>query len=109
MDGRSGGVGGCVIGGGRAQNKRVTVGCGVHGRGGSLTRILFLWIAAILAAPSIHRCLLVSLPFNHHPHLHAGIIHSEMPKVTDGILHGFQLWINLPKKDKMCKPRCDRV
>ncbi len=35
-----------------------------------------------------------------------GIIHSEMPKVTDGILWGFQLWINLPKKDKMCKPRC---
>lgn len=34
-----------------------------------------------------------------------GIIHSEMPKVTDGILWGFQLWINLPKKDKMCKPR----
>ncbi|KAJ9521938.1 hypothetical protein QJQ45_024814 [Haematococcus lacustris] len=34
-----------------------------------------------------------------------GIIHSEMPKVTDGVLHGFQLWINLPQKDKMCKPR----
>eukprot|EP00798_Chlamydomonas_sp_ICE-L_P021311 gene21311-28242_t len=34
-----------------------------------------------------------------------GIIHSEMPKVTTGMLHGFQLWINLPKKDKMCKPR----
>jgi hypothetical protein len=36
-------------------------------------------------------------------------VHSEMPKVTDGILHGFQLWINLPKKDKMCKPRCARL
>ena len=34
-----------------------------------------------------------------------GIIHSEMPKGTTGMLHGFQLWINLPKKDKMCKPR----
>lgn len=34
-----------------------------------------------------------------------GIIHSEMPKSTEGILHGFQLWINLPAKDKMCKPR----
>jgi quercetin 2,3-dioxygenase len=34
-----------------------------------------------------------------------GIIHSEMPKVTDGVLHGFQLWINLPAKDKMTKPR----
>lgn len=34
-----------------------------------------------------------------------GIIHSEMPVVTEGDLHGFQLWINLPKKDKMIKPR----
>lgn len=34
-----------------------------------------------------------------------GIIHSEMPVVTSGQLHGFQLWINLPAKDKMCKPR----
>ncbi|KAG1659279.1 hypothetical protein FOA52_008208 [Chlamydomonas sp. UWO 241] len=34
-----------------------------------------------------------------------GIIHSEMPRPTEGILHGFQLWINLPAKDKMCKPR----
>lgn len=33
-----------------------------------------------------------------------GIIHSEMPVVTSGDLHGFQLWINLPAKDKMCKP-----
>jgi len=34
-----------------------------------------------------------------------GIVHSEMPKSTEGMLHGFQLWINLPKRDKMCKPR----
>jgi redox-sensitive bicupin YhaK (pirin superfamily) len=34
-----------------------------------------------------------------------GIVHSEMPKVTEGMLWGFQLWINLPKKDKMVKPR----
>jgi len=34
-----------------------------------------------------------------------GIIHSEMPKVTTGDLWGFQLWINLPAKDKMMKPR----
>lgn len=34
-----------------------------------------------------------------------GIIHSEMPRGTDGMLWGFQLWINLPAKDKMCKPR----
>mmetsp|Transcript_18947 Transcript_18947/g.53090 ORF Transcript_18947/g.53090 Transcript_18947/m.53090 type:complete len:296 (+) Transcript_18947:138-1025(+) len=33
-----------------------------------------------------------------------GIIHSEMPKVTHSMLHGFQLWINLPAKHKMCKP-----
>ena len=35
-----------------------------------------------------------------------GIIHSEMPVVTQGDLWGFQLWINLPRKDKMVKPRC---
>jgi redox-sensitive bicupin YhaK (pirin superfamily) len=35
-----------------------------------------------------------------------GIIHSEMPKVTAGDLWGFQLWLNLPAKDKMVKPRC---
>jgi quercetin 2,3-dioxygenase len=34
-----------------------------------------------------------------------GIIHSEMPRSTDGKIHGFQLWINLPAKDKMVKPR----
>ena len=35
-----------------------------------------------------------------------GIIHSEMPAPTeDKMLHGFQLWINLPAKDKMVKPR----
>lgn len=34
-----------------------------------------------------------------------GIIHSEMPKQKDGLLWGFQLWINLPAADKMCEPR----
>ena len=34
-----------------------------------------------------------------------GIVHSEMPRVTEGNLWGFQLWINLPKKDKMVEPR----
>jgi len=34
-----------------------------------------------------------------------GIVHSEMPQITTGDLHGFQLWINLPAKDKMIKPR----
>jgi hypothetical protein len=30
-----------------------------------------------------------------------GVIHSEMPEQTEGRLHGFQLWVNLPAKDKM--------
>jgi hypothetical protein len=31
-----------------------------------------------------------------------GIVHSEMPEQEQGLVHGFQLWLNLPKKDKMC-------
>ncbi|CAG9460114.1 unnamed protein product [Pedinophyceae sp. YPF-701] len=35
-----------------------------------------------------------------------GIIHSEMPEMEPGEpLWGFQLWQNLPAKDKMCKPQ----
>lgn len=30
-----------------------------------------------------------------------GIIHSEMPQQQNGRMHGFQLWINLPSKEKM--------
>ncbi len=30
-----------------------------------------------------------------------GVIHSEMPKQIDGLLWGFQLWLNLPAKRKM--------
>ncbi|MFM9971880.1 MAG: pirin family protein [Burkholderiales bacterium] len=30
-----------------------------------------------------------------------GIIHSEMPQQTEGRLRGFQLWLNLPAKEKM--------
>ena len=33
-----------------------------------------------------------------------GIIHEEMPEQTDGLLKGFQLWVNLPAKDKMSAP-----
>ena len=33
-----------------------------------------------------------------------GIIHSEMPAMSEGRLHGFQLWINMPAKLKMSKP-----
>ena len=38
----------------------------------------------------------------------SGVIHSEMPEKEfsqkGGTMHGFQLWVNLPKKDKMMKP-----
>ena len=33
-----------------------------------------------------------------------GVIHSETPEQTDGLLKGFQLWLNLPKKLKMIDP-----
>jgi redox-sensitive bicupin YhaK (pirin superfamily) len=33
-----------------------------------------------------------------------GIVHSEMPEQTDGLLHGFQLWVNLPASQKMTAP-----
>lgn len=38
-----------------------------------------------------------------------GIIHSEMPTskmmLEGGMMHGFQIWVNLPAKDKMMNPR----
>ncbi len=34
----------------------------------------------------------------------SGIIHSEMPAMSEGKLQGFQLWINMPAKLKMSKP-----
>jgi redox-sensitive bicupin YhaK (pirin superfamily) len=33
-----------------------------------------------------------------------GIVHSEMPEQQDGMLEGFQLWINLPSSHKMTAP-----
>jgi len=33
-----------------------------------------------------------------------GILHSEMPVLGSGEVHGFQLWINLSQKDKMIEP-----
>jgi quercetin 2,3-dioxygenase len=33
-----------------------------------------------------------------------GVIHSEMPEQEAGRMEGFQLWLNLPAKDKMCAP-----
>ena len=34
-----------------------------------------------------------------------GIIHSEMPKQEEGLMWGFQLWVNLPEAKKMSEPR----
>jgi quercetin 2,3-dioxygenase len=34
-----------------------------------------------------------------------GIIHSEMPQQEDGLMWGFQLWVNLPAREKMRDPR----
>ena len=33
-----------------------------------------------------------------------GIVHSEMPEQEDGLMSGFQLWVNLPKAEKMKDP-----
>lgn len=34
----------------------------------------------------------------------SGVIHSEMPQQTAGMMRGFQLWINLPASEKMSEP-----
>ena len=43
----------------------------------------------------------------------SGVIHSEMPEKefskNGGKLHGFQLWVNLPKSNKMMKPRYQEI
>jgi redox-sensitive bicupin YhaK (pirin superfamily) len=33
-----------------------------------------------------------------------GVIHSEMPEQEEGVMEGFQLWLNLPGKNKMRAP-----
>ncbi|MBK8169589.1 MAG: pirin family protein [Sandaracinaceae bacterium] len=33
-----------------------------------------------------------------------GIVHSEMPAQREGLFSGFQLWVNLPAREKMCAP-----
>jgi redox-sensitive bicupin YhaK (pirin superfamily) len=33
-----------------------------------------------------------------------GVVHSEMPEQDAGRMEGFQLWLNLPARDKMCTP-----
>jgi redox-sensitive bicupin YhaK (pirin superfamily) len=43
----------------------------------------------------------------------AGVVHSEMPshqfQRSGGRLHGFQLWVNLPRSEKMTKPRYQEI
>jgi hypothetical protein len=38
-----------------------------------------------------------------------GIIHSEIPQQEDGLMWGFQLWVNLPAAKKMCEPRYQEI
>ena len=35
----------------------------------------------------------------------SGVIHQEMPKASEEMMHGLQLWVNLPAKNKMMWPR----
>lgn len=35
----------------------------------------------------------------------SGVVHSEMPRIENGLMWGFQLWVNLPAAKKMCRPR----
>lgn len=43
----------------------------------------------------------------------AGVVHAEMPSPEfardGGWMHGFQLWVNLPKRDKMINPRYQEI
>ncbi len=39
----------------------------------------------------------------------SGLIHSEMPQQSEGLMRGFQLWVNLPAKDKMRAPRYQEI
>ncbi len=43
----------------------------------------------------------------------AGVVHAEMPSAefqrTGGRMHGFQLWVNLPRNEKMTKPRYQEI
>jgi redox-sensitive bicupin YhaK (pirin superfamily) len=38
-----------------------------------------------------------------------GIVHSEFPEQQEGLMWGFQLWVNLPRTDKMTAPRYQDV
>src|ERR1700736_49626 len=43
----------------------------------------------------------------------AGVVHSEMPAADferqGGRMHGFQLWVNLPQRDKMIRPHYQEI
>ncbi len=43
----------------------------------------------------------------------AGVVHSEMPaedfQLQGGRMHGFQLWVNLPRRDKMIRPHYQEI
>jgi redox-sensitive bicupin YhaK (pirin superfamily) len=43
----------------------------------------------------------------------AGVVHSEMPSPefmrSGGRMHGFQLWVNLPQREKMMRPRYQEI
>ncbi len=36
-------------------------------------------------------------------------MHEEMPRGVDDHMEGFQLWVNLPAKLKMCSPRYQEI
>lgn len=38
-----------------------------------------------------------------------GILHEEMPRSRDGRMEGFQLWVNLPAREKMTPPRYQEI
>jgi redox-sensitive bicupin YhaK (pirin superfamily) len=38
-----------------------------------------------------------------------GIMHEEMPQPVDGKMEGFQLWVNLPARLKMTRPRYQEI
>ncbi|MBA2689577.1 MAG: pirin family protein [Burkholderiales bacterium] len=43
----------------------------------------------------------------------SGLVHSELPSAEflrdGGVMHGFQIWVNLPAKDKMIAPRYQEI
>ncbi|HJX17929.1 MAG TPA: pirin-like C-terminal cupin domain-containing protein, partial [Acidiferrobacterales bacterium] len=43
----------------------------------------------------------------------SGVVHSELPSAEfmrdGGVMHGFQIWVNLPARDKLMKPRYQEI